>query len=472
MSMTFTENGALTHATSGSALLDLFAMGGALRNRSDKEVDSLFRKAFKEDALNATKVAFYLRDIRGGQGERKTFRTILSTLASSNPEVVRKNLEHIVEYGRWDDLLVLLNSELEIVVLDFMKNKFFEDKALCNEGKSFSLLAKWLPSENASSQTTKAYAKKIRKYFGMSSKEYRKSLSVMRKALDIVERKASSGKWEDINYSIVPSKAALMYRGAFYKHDATRYANFVNAVKEGVAKINTATIYPYEIVSKILYNRARDEALMALWDNLPNYAGDDKNALVVADVSGSMTGLPMAMSISLAIYFAERNKGIFKNCFMTFSTRPAIVELKGKNLVEKIHNVSKAHWSMSTNLQATFDVILNAAVKGAISESDMPSTLYIISDMEFDACVENGKKTNFDAIKEKYDAAGYHMPTLVFWNVNSRNNNLPVRYNENGVALVSGNSPSVFKMSVTGNLDPYAFMMNTIGSERYNRIAV
>lgn len=458
---TFTENGALTLKSTQSKVLDLFSMGGALRTRTPEEIEKFISQALGEDKLLAIKCLFYLRDVRGGQGERRTFRESLKILSSYYPEETKKLLPLIPEYGRWDDIFYLDNVDM----YDFLSGQIIKDI----NSEHPSLLGKWLPSENTSSEKTKELAKKVRKYLGHSSKYYRKLLTALRKRINLVETQMSSNKWNEVEYSKVPSKASLIYKDAFKKHDETRYLEFLKDVEVGKKEIKTSTLFPYEIVRKARHEN--DKTLDLLWENLPNYVREDDKGIVVADVSGSMCGTPIDVSVSLAMYFAERNVGPFANKFITFSGRPSLQEVSGATLNQKIRNLERAHWEMNTNLQAVFDLILNTATKNNVSNEDLPKTIYIVSDMEFDSATSRygNSETNFKVIKEKYTDAGYEMPTLVFWNVNSRQNNTPVDQNENGVILVSGCSPSIFKMAMD-KTTPYDFMLKALNSERYKKI--
>ncbi len=459
---TRTENDALTLKSTQSKVLDLFSMGGALRKRPAEETEKMISQALSEDFLLGIKCLFYLRDIRGGQGERDTFRKGLKILSQYYPKETEKLISLIPEYGRWDDILYLEDVNIKDIILKQLKKD--------GESDNPSLLPKWLPSENTSSLKTKATARALRKYLGFSSKNYRMMLSIFRKRLNIIENKISTNQWNTINYSHVPSKANLKYKKAFAKHDEKRYSEFLDKVEKGEEKINTKTLFPYELV-----RQARDEnnrTIDILWSKLPNYVKEDENALVVADVSGSMMGTPMDVSVSLAMYFAERNKGIFNNKFITFSERPELQEVQGATLNQKIKNLENAHWNCNTNLQAVFDLVLNTAVQNNTPENEMPKTIYIISDMEFDDATSgygDSDNTNFEVINQKYKNNGYEIPQLVFWNVESRQNNVPVSQNENGVILVSGCSPVIFKM-VMEKTTPYKFMLSVLNGKRYSLI--
>ena len=291
-----------------------------------------------------------------------------------------------------------------------------------NNDKPVSLLAKWLPSVNASNKQTIINGKKIAKSLDMSEKEYRQTLSKLRKYINIVETNLSKKEYDNIIYSEVPSKAMNNYRNAFSRNDGERFAEFMNKVSTGEEKINASTLYPYDIVEKYLYgdNKA-NEVLEEQWKALPNYVEGENNFLVMADVSGSMYGRPLATSVGLAMYFAERNKGAFANTFMTFSEKPELVTIKGKNLFEKLNYVQNARWDMNTNLEAAFNLVLKTAVKYKTKKEDMPTSIVVITDMEIDEC-SNPDWLFYDQMKKKFEENGYEIPNIVFWNVNARNN--------------------------------------------------
>jgi hypothetical protein len=454
-----TENLAVTYIRSGSSLLDFYAQGGSMRKSPEQALD-LFKKAFAEDREKAVRILFYLRDARGGMGERSLFRLCLEWLATDVPEVFSQIVEHVPEYGRWDDMFFdndqcfwMIRTQLE------------EDK----DSENPSLLAKWIFTINASSSNTRTKAKFMARKLGFHEIEYRKLIRKIRRQIKAVEEKMSARQWEQIDYSTVPSQAARIYRKAFQRHDPLRYVEFVNRAEKGEVKIQAKTLYPYQIYKSV--KRGYSRTLEALWNQLPDYT-QGKNAIVVADVSGSMTcygGDPMAVSVSLALYFAERNKGQFQNYFITFSRRPRLQFIQGQTLRDKMNSLERAEWEMNTDLQAVFDLVLNTGLQNSVPQEEMPETIYIISDMEFDnAC---NRRTNFEVIKAKYVDSGYKMPNLVFWNVSATGKNLSVTKNEQGVSMVSGFSPVVFKIAVEGKT-PEEIMLDTINSERYARIVV
>ncbi len=468
-----TENGALSYSSSLSSLVDLFALGGAYRSRSVNEIHILVLQAYREDPELTLKCLFYLRDIRGGQGERRFFREGLKVLLdtanlSEEQQFLLAGL--IPKYGRWDDVIYFWDyfSFSTIIVkqlaLDIM------------DPTNASLLAKWMPSINASSKETKKMGRKIAKTIGLTEKEYRQVLSNLRKHLNLVEQKMSKNNWSDIKYESVPSQAMKRYKTAFYRHDEDRMDAYLDAVKSGKKKINTSTLAPYQIFHEILTkaSTANDtKALDTLWNNLPDYVPKNQKAIVVADTSGSMSNpdyVPISVSLSLALYFAERNTGPFENAFITFSANPKLQKISTDlNLEGKLHSMSSADWEFNTDINAVFDLLLQTAKSNKVDEEDMPQTVYIISDMEFDIAIQG--KTNFQFAKEKFEEAGYTLPNIVFWNAAARNDTLPVRFDENGVALVSGTSPSIFKMAVE-NTTPEEFMLKVLNSERYKDVKV
>jgi hypothetical protein len=469
---TVTANGAITHSTTSNAVLDFFGMGSAARQQTDKFILDLFNAAYAEDKTLALKVLFYSRDIRGGQGERKAFRTVFKHLANTDEVVAKKLLKHIPEFGRWDDILETVEgTPLEIEALKLVSKQLRADL----KSETPSLCAKWAPSEQASSDVTRRLAKKVREYMKMSPKQYRKMLSGLRAKLNILERQMCSKDWDSINFERVPSRAAMLYKDAFKKHAEEAYNAYLTKVKSGEAKINASTLYPYELTVKAMTQD--DATIEAQWKALPNYLADNPhNGLVVADVSGSMTCCataprPIDVSISLALYFAERNEGAFNGYFMTFSNKSKLVKVTGNTLHEKVNNLSQAEWGMSTNLQSAFESILSHAVKGNVPEKDMPKTIYVISDMQFNVAVGDNSSTNHEAIKAKYKKAGYNLPSIVFWNVNASSKQSPVKMDEKGTCLVSGCSPSILKSVLSAKvISPMDVMLETINSERYESI--
>jgi len=478
--ITYTENGAVTHKSTFSSCLDLFATIGGLRRADAGEIIKRFVRAYAEDPDTAMKILFYARDVRGGLGERRVFRIILEYLAEYEKQSALRNISNVAEYGRYDDLLALVGTECEKEVFEFIKNRLELDKTAMNAGAEVSLLAKWLPSVNATNKDTVRQANVVAKALGMNCREYRKLLSSLRAYIKIIENNLREKDYT-FDYSKQPSRAMLKYRNAFIRNDNDRYQEFLNKVASGEEKLNTGTLAPYEIIRPALYADGVDEAERKSLDVTWNAQGDftrGENAIVVYDSSGSMFweygnayGIrPAEVAMSLAIYFAERNKGAFKNHFITFSENPQLVEIKGEDIYEKVKYCESFNEVANTNLQAVFKLILDAAVKNNVSQEELPSTIYIISDMEFDYCVENADMTNFETAKRMFEENGYTLPDIIFWNVASRNMQLPVTQNEQGVALVSGCSPRVFSMVMEGELSPYDYMQSVLNQERYKRI--
>ena len=472
---TVTENGAATHITTESDCLDLFATIGALRRESDSEIVTRFIRAYSENKDIAMKLLFFARDIRGGLGERRVFKVILNWLANNEPATVRKNLEYVAEYGRFDDLLCLMGTACEKDMLDVLKAQFEADNNALANGGEVSLLAKWLPSVNASSSETVLYAKKIAKHFGMNDASYRKALVALRAHIRIIENNLREKDYS-FDYSKQPSKAMYKYRKAFIRNDGERYSQFLDKVTTGEAKLHASTLMPYEIITPFFRRNVSDEerkAINTTWISQEDF-GNTENALAVIDGSGSMYGgadpMPATVALSLGIYFAERNKGAFKNHFITFSENPQLVEIKGEDILDKVRYCHGFNEVANTNIQKVFELILDAAKKNSVPQDELPKKLYIISDMEFDYCAEDASLTNFEYAKKLFAEAGYTLPEIVFWNVASRNRQQPVTRNEQGVALVSGCTPRLFSMVASGTMNPYAFMLEVVESERYAKI--
>ncbi len=473
---TFTENGAVTYRSSLSDCVDYFARIGGMRHESGEDINKIFARAYAEDPDIAMKLLFYTRDVRGGIGERRIFRTIIKELSSSHTESVRKNIEYIAEYGRYDDLFVLFGTPCEEDMLKYVKEQFKKDIESMESGKSITLLAKWMPSVNASNAETVKRGKKMVSALGLTEKEYRQTLSKLRAYNKIIENNLREKDYT-FDYSKQPSKAMLKYRAAFIRNDGERYAAFLEDVSSGKKTINTKTLYPYEIVRPIINNKNMSDAtkasLNATWEALEDFTNNE-NSIVVVDGSGSMywrvNPAPIEVAISLGIYFAERNKGEFHNHFITFSSKPQLVEVKGSDIFDKVRYCMNYDDATNTNIQKVFELILNTAVKHKVSQSELPSTMFIVSDMEFDYCTNDASATNFEYARKLFEDAGYTLPQVVFWNVASRTEAVPVTKNEQGAILVSGASPRIFDMVKSRRYDPCTFMLDVINSERYSCI--
>ena len=443
----------------------------------------MFKKALEEDADLAMKCLFYLADCRGGQGERRFFRVCFKWLAQEHPEIARKNLELIPTYRRWDDVLYsCIDTPLAFDALTFIKKQFVLD----TECKTPSLLAKWLPSENASSRETKRLGNIVREYLGMTHKQYRRALSELRSRINIVEKLMSENRWEEIEFDKIPSYAGFIYKNAFAHKDiiAERYKEFL-ANKD--TKVNARVLYPYQCVAQATkyYDRfyksfVPEEERLAIekyWNNLPDYFnGKQSNMLCVVDTSGSMTGdkaaAPINIAISLGIYCAERAGGPFKDHYISFSSKPQLIKVEGIDFVDKIWRIYKTNLCDDTNLEAVFDMLLKIADRSDTKEEDIPETIVVISDMEINRMSywesEEEAITNMQAIRKEWAAHGHKLPRLIYWNVDSRQNTILDSSPE--ISFVSGMSPSIFECIITGKNGYDLMIEKLVNSGRYDHI--
>lgn len=478
-STAYTENGAVTNRSTLSECLDLFFTAGAMRKSDAERIADAVVKAYCEDPEKTMKIIFFARDVRGGLGERRFFRIAMETLAEFAPEAVKRNIPLIAEYGRYDDLCVLLGTSCGNEAAAEIKRVLDDDLKAMAESRSVSLLAKWMPSVNASSRQTVALAKKLCRMLHMTEREYRRTLSSLRAYIDILENNLRKQDYT-FDYSKQPSRAMLKYRKAFMRNDLVRYRYYLGKVAKGEAKMNASALFPYDIVKNCFrFNMSADEraALDAAWISLDSHGSGEENsrAIAVVDGSGSMYGgsdvRPIDAAMSLGIYFAEHNKGAFANHFITFSHVPELVEVKGSDIYEKVNYCARYNDVANTNLEAVFRLILETALKNNVPQEEMPERLYIISDMEFDYAVCRSDQTVYSVAKELYETHGYKLPQVVFWNVESRHSNFPVTFSEEGTALVSGFSPSLFDMIKSGEVSPELIMNNIIMSERYAKVS-
>jgi len=490
-----TENGAIGYRTTGKELLDLNFAVSSFRNETAKVIEDSFVKAYYKDPILAVKWLFYAGDVRQGLGERRLFKTIMVYLAGNHTDIAKALLPLIPEYSRWDIVIALMDTPLAEDAVELIKRQLREDGVNMEQNKSISLCAKWLPSENASSAQAKQMAQALAKKLGMTHKQYRQMLSAYRKYLDVVEVKMSSKNWAEIDYDGVPSRANLIYNRAFLRNDEERRREFLCKVKSGEKKIHAGVLYPHDIVHSYTtvgnygWNRAlnpADAALEELWKALPDYVQGAGNTLCVADGSGSMLSSVgntkvtcLDVANALAIYFSEHCTGQFKDSYITFSQTPQFVDLsKGKTLHDKLEIAMHYNECANTNIEAVFQLILDTAVKNHMPQEELPANLLILSDMEFDnataryvnGCMAKPDAKLFDMIAGKYAAHGYRMPRLVFWNICSRTNTIPVRENALGVALVSGFSPTIAKMVLSNEIDPYKVLLEQLSTPRYDAV--
>lgn len=440
-----TANGAITNSTTDSALLDLFAVMGSLRGQTEDAIINLWIKAFNEHNIYALQMLLWCRDCRGGAGERRTFRIIYNWLKKNKSNIAHVITQKVNDVGRWDDMWE--SGELSTYELDTIKSNL-----------NNPLLCKWLPRKGSHFYT-------IAKHCSMSYGDFRRHLAKNSKT---VEQLMSKNEWAAITYPHVPSKAMSIYSKAFGRHDQKRFGEFIGKLQKGEVKVNASTLFPHDLI-KDYYCGKNPDLIAEQWKALPNYSSENENILVVADVSGSMTQgatsvVPIHASIALAIYASERNTGMFRDHFITFSTTPKLQKLSG-NFPERVRQLQTAEWGMSTDLQAVFNLILNQAIKYKVPVNEMPTKIIIISDMEFNSCCVNS--TNFEAISKKFNDSEYKIPSLIFWNVNGRPGNNPIKLKDNNVALISGYSPSVIPAILGDTINPMQIMLNTICKERY-----
>jgi hypothetical protein len=464
-----TENGMVTNSTSLNSCVDLFFQIGAMRGQDKTRLINAFTKAFAENPLTAMKLLFWARDVRGGAGERKIFRDIITYLAEKRTDVMRKNLHLVSEFGRWDDLLPCVGTPLENQALELISKGLAEKNGLC---------AKWMPRPNVTNREKKRWAKALRSFLNLSPKEYRKLLVANS---NTVEQLMCAKNFSAIDYSKLPSKAMSDYMKAFSKNDKDRFGAYLNSLEKGEVKINAGALYPYDIVKNMKMGNTKGADLQ--WNALPNYlTGGKERFMPVVDVSGSMScpagGNPnvtcMDVAISLGLYISERNEGPFKDAFITFSDNPVLQVLKG-SLSERYSQLARAQWDMSTNIERVFQVILAKAKAGNVSQDEMPTMILILSDMEFNSGTRgNWNLSAQQSFERMYAEAGYVMPKVVYWNIQSRgDNNKPVHFDKNGTALVSGFSPALLTNLLAGKeMSPYSMMMSVVDSERYSVVTV
>ena len=482
---TETLNGCAAYETTLDACLNAFSRIGGMRGEPKTSLyTQCFLPAYLENRDLAMKLLFYIRDIWMGMGEREIFRKIVRKLASDYPDSVRKNIRYFGTYGRFDDLLVLLGTSCEDDMIAYVCGQLKKDEENMAEGNGakISLLAKWMPSVNTSGKKSAALGKRMAKKLGMSQKEYRRRLSALRRQIGLIESDFAQ-KTETIPYERIPAKAMLKYHKALAKKDT--FAEYLDRVDAGMARMNTFPVFPYEITRPLTWKNGTMRALdkrsvtrrfvNTMWNAKRENLGTE-NTLVVADGSGSMYWTerdrvtPALIAQTMALFYAERSQGGFHNCFLTFSRRPRLIEIRGNDLWEKMAHIQSFNEVANTDIQAVFRLILRTAQKNRLDQEEMPSTLYFISDMEFDECAEHAEKTAFEAAKEEYEHAGYRLPVVVFHNVNSFQSQFPVRKDTKGAAMTSGSSSAAFRQKADRETTPYDFMLKVLNSKRYQPI--
>lgn len=497
LNFTHTENGDMAFKSTGSTCLDFFSLCGGMR-KNLSELDKLFIQAYAENPVIAIKILFYMRNIRGGLGEREGFRTLLKELAKFYPEVAHQIIYAVPEYGRWDDLLVLLDTPVKNYAIALIKAQIEKDKSAMEKGIEVSLLGKWLPSINTSSKESVSYAKILIKELEINAAQYRKLCSALRKEIKILEDNLRRRDYT-FDYSKQPSQAMLKYKKAFYRNDGERYRDFLKKVVEQSAKLsrgeeipeeekvklNTRTLYPYQIVAPFI-GRTMNELppeqelpLEASWKALERRQINSKT-IVVRDGSCSMyhgkDDSPINIATSLSLLFAEQLSGAYKNSFITFSRNPQLIQIPETcdTLQKKLNYISKFDEVANTDIGKVYELLLDVAKSGNVPKEEMIECVLIISDMEFDWCAEG--VSTFDFYKQKFADEGYKLPEVVFWNVEARNAYLPVTVNEKGVKLVSGKSANIFVDVISGELKvvtPYEFMLKMLEPyKEFDKISV
>ena len=485
---TRTMNGARAYSSTGDACLDLFSVACGMRYRTPQDQIRLFDRAYIENPELAMKLLFYIRDVRQGMGERQLFRTLIRHVAKTWPESAEKNVRLIPEFGRYDDLFCLLGTKSEETVTELVKQQLERDMMSLEERKSgnldapISLLAKWMPSINTSSARTRGIAQRLMKDLEMDCYSYRKMLTRLRANSCVTERYLTEKQPEKIQYPAVPAGAMLKYRQSFVRQDGERFTAYLSDVSAGKEKIHCETLFPYQILRPFIAGQRREmdvageETLEALWEHLPREFGNE-NAISVIDTSGSMycgfqqnAVTPALIAISLGLYHAERCKGTFHNRFISFEDRPHLIEIHGATLRDKLRYIQSAPWGRSTNLEAVFELLLETAVDSLASQDELPSALYIISDMEFNRAVRNPDKSIYENARELFESFGYSLPAVVFINVNSWRMQAPVRMHQKGAALTSGMGVSTFREKFDGNMTPMSHMLKVLMSKRYEEV--
>ena len=512
-SFTTTENGATALSSTGHAVLDAFGSLAAMKDSPENTILRTWQLAFNENQELAMRLLFYIRDIRGGQGMRRVFRVIVKNMAYSHGDLILKNLENFLFFGRGDDVLCLLDTPIRDNVIRWIDHVISSDMDAIKDNGYPSLLAKWLPSENTSSAESRRYARIISNGLGISPRKYRKLLSTLRAKIGVVETLMSQNRWEEIEFEKLPSRAAMIYSDAFMRHVEEKYVDYFKRLATGDAKVNAGALFPVDIIHKVAEKvpyfcrnniSLKDKYLLtAMWNALPNYLeGTEETGLCVVDTSGSMCGTPLDVAISLGLYCADKAKGPFHNHFITFSANPKLQEVVGDTIDEKYANLCHADWGQNTNLEAVFNLILNTAIANHVSQEDMPTKLYIISDMQFDDARCSGSRFSYnyfkpntfmETMKYKYAKAGYTMPAIVYWNVRaSKCGMFQETFDGENCAMVSGYSPSLFEAVIKGTkweeevivdkvtgenkvitkqtIDPLEVMNKTLMNERYNRV--
>ena len=486
---TLTENGALSLASTGMARVDLFFK--MCRKISEEQLVSLLEKSWAEDALDTLRIVFNARDCRGGKGERALFRRAMQWMASTHPETVLCNMKHVPEFGRWEDLIWFMEfgPAFEERACQMFAKQLKADRAAMMRGDVVTLCAKWAPTERGKHDKLFHAAAKIRQRMGeLTPAQYRKQyLTPLRTYLKVVEHYMCAKEWESIDYSTVPSCAMNRLKKAFARNDAGRFEEWKMALTSDnpevrkTVKVNARQLFPHDLVRQYMNGHAKDVVIEEQWKELLKKGVALKDSIVLSDVSGSMYGTPMEVSIALGIYISPLVAEPFRNQVITFETSPRFHHLTEETLKEKVNQLASAPWGGSTDFQAVFNLILERAlgyedsthgkvkVRDPVPADQMPKQLFVLSDMQFNHAGGSGFLTNYETIRAKYAAVGYQLPVIVFWNLRGNTNDFTTNALEQGVSMVSGFSPDLLKAVIEGkDMTPYGTLRAALDSERYS----
>jgi hypothetical protein len=458
---TTTENGMPARLSTSNYCLDYFYDVGTYRTQSPDTQLQAFYRAHAENPDLAIRILLWSRDIRQGSGQRRHFRIVLTNLANTNPPLAERITNRIAELGRWDDLLTLFSTPVELHAKQLITNALNSGDALC---------AKWMPREKS---TNRSIAYRVRKHMGLTPKQYRKLLATLSTT---VEQQMCANQWSDITYSHVPSQASRIYSKAFSRHDELRYSTFLaDALNpDSTEKVNAGAIYPYDVL-KGVRSTVDTQRILAQWQSLPNFLPSDARILPMIDVSASMDCSAggssitcMDVAVSLGLYIAEKQVGPFKDTYLTFHNNPTLNHATG-DVVTKARSIYQADWGGSTNIEAAFHKVFFMAAAHKVPASEMPTHILIFSDMQFNEAVNHPNTKVMKLVETICAEHGYTIPRIVFWNLHETGN-VPTKSTRTDVAMVSGFSPSLVK-SVLDNIDNYnpeTVMLNTVSIDRYN----
>jgi hypothetical protein len=486
----------------------------AVRGLEDSRLYEYLSKSALENITDTFLLAFNIRDCRGGKGERDLGRKCLVWLFLNYPDEFNCVAPLISEYGRWDDLMELWPGVLDLTNIESVREKYLfsniqsldrfrelqfsfvrivgnqlkKDLEEMHLGNPITICAKWAPTEGDSLDRKYKVVETLTDVMGITPKTYRKIYtSPLRQYLKIVERYMCERKWDQIDYSKVPSCAMKRLKKAFAKNAPDEFADWKRKLSVEEVKVNAKQLFPHELIYEIRKKHCSDEVCEAQWKVLEEEAkklGSLEDIMIVCDVSGSMQSwgegnqktklsfCPMDVAIGLSLLVANTVKGVFHNHILTFHEKPSFhLVYDGSSLYDRYKRLASADWGGSTNLQATFDLILNKAIAHKLSENDMPKRLFIISDMQFNSIDRGSNMTNFEMIKKKYSDSGYTMPSIVFWNVCGSSTDFPVSVRDNGTALISGFSVDIMASFIDGKeFSPYSILRSTLDSERLEPI--